>query len=290
MVSLTHQSTASYEPPPGMAPALARARLIGGYDTRTFAVAILSLVQDGFMVMTPEPDGGIRLTRQAHAWPPRGSAAQWLLKALVGKSDFVLGQQNYVRLLTIRKGHAEQLLRDCNRQAGNSGAFVMAGFGLVVALAIGTAAVAARAPIHMSAGEILLPYWPVPVAAISGLWLWRRTHIRAKNVKLNKDAEEIERYCRYIKIAQADRLNPKFAVDGAYKYHDKDTVYAAAFGLDNAWADPVVHLLEGLLPGTVKETGPGAEALSNKRGFAPRPQPRHRWPSIWTTDEKDYDG
>ncbi len=290
MASITHQTTASYEPPRGMAPSLARARLIGGYDTRTFAVAILSLVQDGLIAMKPEPDASIRLTRTAHAWSPRDTAAQWLLKALVGKSDFVLGKRNYVRLLRIRQGHAEQLLRDSNRQAGNGGAFIMAGFGLVVALAIGTAAVAARAPMHMSAAEILLPYWPVPVTSIAGLWFWRRTHMRAKTAKLKKDAEEIERYRRYIKIAQADRLNPKFAADGAYKSHDQDTVYAAAFGLDNAWADPVVHLLEGLLPGTVEETGISAEALTDKRGFAPRPQPRHRWPSIWTTDAKDYDG
>jgi len=290
MASIKRQTTASYEPSPGMAPALARAQMIGGYDTRTFAVAILSLVQDGFMAMKPEPDGGIRLTRKDHAWPPRGSAAQWLLKALVGKSDFVLGQQNYVRLLTIRHGHAERLLLESNRLAGNGGAFIMAGVGLAVLMAIGIAAVAARAPMHMSAADVLLPYLPLPLAASAGLWGWRRAHMRAKRAKRQEKANGIERYRRYIEIAKADRLNPKFAADGAYKSHDPDTVYAAAFGLDNAWADPVVHLLEGLLLSAADETGLRPEALTNKRGFAPRPQPGHRWPSIWSTDAKDYEG
>lgn len=280
MTSVENQLSASYEPPPGMAPALARTRLIGGYDTRTFAVAILSLIQDGFMAMTPEPDGGFRLTRRVHAWPPQGNAAQWLLKALVGKSDFVLGQQNYVRLLTIHKGHAARLLRESNRLAGNGGAFIMAGLGLVILMSIGIAALMARAPMHMSGADVLLPYWPGPVAAFAGLWFWRAAHMRAKHAKLREDANEVDRYRRYIQIAQAERLNPKFAADRAYKFHDPDTIYAAAFGLDNAWADPVVHLLESLLPVGVKETGLNAETLTNKRGFAPRRQPRADWPSF----------
>lgn len=137
MTSLEHQMSASYEPLAGMAPALAKTRLIGGYDTRTFSVAILLLIQDGFIAMETVAEGGTRLTRQAHAWPPQGAAARWLLKVLVGKSDFFLGQQNYVRLLTIRKGHAARLLREDNRLAGNGGALIMAGVGLVVLMSIG---------------------------------------------------------------------------------------------------------------------------------------------------------
>ncbi|WP_286830519.1 MULTISPECIES: DUF2207 family protein [Kordiimonas] len=255
MTSVREQVSVSYEPTPGISPALARTKLIGGYDTRTFAVAILSLVQDGFLEMKPEQDGSIRLRRKAQAWLPQGSAAQWLLKALVGKDDFALGPKAYVRLLTIRKGHAARLLKENNRVAGNGGMFIMAGLGLVVLMSVFVAAVAVRAPLHLSAWEILLPYWPLLAVAVGGLWFWRMVHMREKNAKLQREANEVERYRRYIEVAQAERLDPRFAADGAYKFHDPDTVYAAAFGVKNAWADPVVHLLESLLPATIEGAG-----------------------------------
>lgn len=274
--SKAFEASVDYDPPRSVSPVLARCIHIGGYDTRAFGVAILSLVQQGFLDMRTGADGDITLSPRDSVWPPRSKAAGWLLAELVGKGDFAIGRENYVRLQELRRGHAERLAVETRHGAGTGGLFIMAGFGLVVCLSIMVAALVARAPVGVSALTVLTPFWPVPVLAVGGLWLWRRLLMRRK-AKICPDREEMERFYRYIKVAMADRLNPRFAADGAYKMHDPDTVFVAAFGLPNAWADPLVHRLESLLPctpaGTDLNSAVERSALTEKRGFAPRKQP-----------------
>ncbi|NVJ97774.1 MAG: DUF2207 domain-containing protein [Alphaproteobacteria bacterium] len=269
------ETFADYDPPRAMSPALARSIYIGGYDTRTFAVAILSLARDGFIEMRTEDNGEIIVSRRESVWPPRSKAANWLFEALVGRSDFSIGRVNYLRLKEIRRGHAERLRGESTHEAGTGGVFIMAGFGLAVLMSVMVAAIISRAPMGVPVLDVLAPYWPFPVAAVGGLWLWRRNMLR-KQAAVCPDRVELDRYRRFIEVAMADRLNPRFVADGTYKFDDADTVYAAAFGLENAWADPLVHRLESLLTGPLKgtdlDTAVETGKLTEKRGFAPRKQ------------------
>lgn len=293
--SMHSSASVAYGPPSGMTPAEMRFHHIGGYDTRTFAVAILTLVQAGHLLMTPTADGGFRLEAGNRSIPPRDATQRWLARALgVRRRPFLVGRNNYVRLLDIRRRHFQRLDKQSKRVAGPDGGTFMAGLGLSVLMLIGAVGVYARAPIGVPVSDVLMPYAWLPAVSFFGLYLWhiwRGRKVAAKDMM----GVQLQGFHRYLSVAMADRLNPKFMVRGAHGMPDAAVVHAAAFGLENAWADPFVQLLEGLLPADIMGTDAAdpvsGSTLPDKRGFAPRKQSR-AWgiaPFIWPFVGEDAD-
>lgn len=285
----------AYGPPSGMTPAEVRFHHIGGYDTRTFAVAVLALVQAGHLSLVPTSDGAFRLESGNRSIPPRDATQRWLLRALgVRRRPFLVGRGNYVRLLDIRRRHFLRLDQQCRRTAGPDGVTLMAGLGLFVLMSIGAVGVYARAPIGAPVSDVLMPYVWLPAVSFFGLYLWRIWRGRKVATK-DTMGVQLEGFHRYLSVAMADRLNPKFTVGGTHGAPDAAVVHAAAFGLENAWADPFVKLLEGLLPADIMGTDAAdpvsGNTLPDKRGFAPRKQSR-AWgiaPFIWPFAGEDAD-
>lgn len=268
----------AYSAPDGVTPALARYHTIDGYDTRTFVVAILDLVANDFLDMGAGRADGIAFRRGSAEGKPKSLPSRQLLKDILrGRDGLPVGKTAYTDWLTIRHRHARAMDWQDQTLRGTGGGTLMAGVLITVICLILMARVAMLRPYGMSALDALLPYWPVPAFLYGGLYLWRwlsRRHLPS----MTAVEAQLAKYKRFLEVAKADRLDPRFMADGVHKSIDPDTLYLAAFGIRNSWADPLVQAFEDLLPGPVQSThlydGVDGADLSDKRGFAPRPAPR----------------
>ncbi|NVJ70483.1 MAG: DUF2207 domain-containing protein [Alphaproteobacteria bacterium] len=271
------QAKVAYSAPAGISPALARLHHLGGYDNRTFAVAILQLVAEGHLRMAGRADGTIALSRTKSA-PPKEGTARHLLRQLSREGGFIIGRENYSALLHIRRKHRQKLDRERASWAGNDGIFLMAGIAftfLLLAFAVG---VLVREPMNTSILSTLLPYWPIAAIGYGALILSRVRRKRKPSLKASPEAQ-IEGYRHFLEVAMVDRLNPRFMPSGANSQVEPEIVFAAAFGYENTWADPLITLVENLLPDApnslhVYSAIERGEA-TNKRDRGPRKEDEH---------------
>jgi len=243
---------------------MARMLYVGQYDIRTFAAAILSIVQQGAAELQRSPKGVYSL-KMIRGTKPKRSAEKALYNSLLrGGPKVSINSDNYVLLMQAHKKHKRLLDAEDVYPAFSSGATGMAALGLSLALIIAGLAVLGRHKGGESAATILMPYWPVPAAAYGLLYGLRRAARRLPLFK-GPPARAVAGYAQFLRTAMDDRLDPYFVTDGRHKEMDRALPYAVAFAIENSWADPFVHALEGLLPVASHDTS--LRGLEEKHRF-----------------------
>lgn len=110
-MSLAPQSSALYEPPAGVSPALARLLLEGAYDDRVFAAALASLAAKN-RIHLEETSGGWQMRDGGQAAAlSRGERV--LAQALFrGKQPCALDRRHYLRFMHARERHYDVVMTE----------------------------------------------------------------------------------------------------------------------------------------------------------------------------------
>ncbi|WP_262690091.1 DUF2207 family protein [Kordiimonas aestuarii] len=236
-----------YYPPKGMTPALAHVLASGDYNARSFGAALTALVARDVVSLRHEGEGyTLRRGAQKPADQTLSKGEAALVRSLFVAGDEVpVTRHGYLRLSAAMKAHYRGLKRE-NRLYLN-GPFrlgivaVATGFGMMA-----YAVAHARTPVLGSGlAETGVPAWSliawlVAIAALLDLWRHRRGRKPAAT------HDRLARYREYLRVAMADRLDPKFGPSGHMGVLTEEHAYIVAFGLENTGLDAFVHALESV--------------------------------------------